>query len=167
MEVKLIQIFDDDGYYCGQRTFQVMKGVFLPKNATEVPLPEGADLQTNFYKFNGETWVAEKKPTSADELVGVVIKHESQTAHDQELRKLIGEFAKTSGYRQRDRSKDLSWELEKISQEELDAQEIDKELLDFDGQVASLKDRMATAMLMDDTETVASLKAEYKTLMGA
>lgn len=96
-----------------------------------------------------------------------MIKHESQTAHDQEMRKLIGEFAKTSGYRQRDRSKDLSWELEKISQEELDAQEIDKELSDFDGQVASLKDRMATAMLMDDTETVASLKAEYKTLMGA
>lgn len=167
MNFKILQKFDDAGYYAGQCTFQVLDGVFAPDNTTDVALPEGADLNANFYKFDGETWVAEKKPTSAEELVGVVLKHESQTAHDQEMRKLIGEFAKTEGYRQRDRSKDLSWELEKIPQEEIDAQAIDAELSDFDQQIASLKDRLATATLQDDAETVAALKAEYKTLMGA
>lgn len=56
--------------------------------------------------------------------------------------------------------------MEKIPQEEIDAQAIDAELADFDRQVASLKDRMATAMLMDDTETAAELKAQFKTLTG-
>ena len=83
------------------------------------------------------------------------------------MRRLIEKFSKEDGYRLRSRSTDLSWEIEKIPQEELDAQEIDKELSDFDRQVASLKDRMATAMLMDDSETAALLKAEFKKLTGA
>lgn len=132
----------------------------------EQALPEGADVQNNFYKWDGEKWVAEKKPTSAEELIGVVIKHSSRTERDLAVRKLIEKFAKEDGYRIRDRSANLDWELEKIPEEEIELQAINAELSTFDQKVASLKDRLATATLQDDAETVASLKAEYKTLMG-
>lgn len=132
----------------------------------ERALPEGADVQNNFYKWDGEKWVAEKKPTSAEELIGVVIKHSSRTERDLAMRKLIEKFAKEDGYRIRDRSTNLDWELEKIPEEEIELQAINAELSTFDQKVASLKDRLATATLQDDAETVAFLKAEYKTLMG-
>lgn len=166
MEFKTIYVHDEAGYYSGQRTFQVLEGVFLPENATETPLPEDADLETNFYKWNGEAWLAEKKPTSAVELLGIVVSHTSQTKHDQEMREIVQRLGKEDGYRVR-RGDDMSWYVEKIPMAEIEAQAINAEFSDFDRQIASLKDRMATAMLMDDTETVASLKAEYKTLMGA
>lgn len=165
MKFKTIYVHDEAGYYSGQRTFQVLEGVFLPENATETPLPEDADLETNFYKWNGEAWLAEKKPTSAVELLGIVVSHQSQTKHDQEMREIVQRLGKEDGYRVR-RGDDMSWFVEKIPQAEIEAQVINAELSDFDQQIASLKDRMATAMLMDDAETVASLKAEYKTLMG-
>ena len=166
MEFKTIYVHDEAGYYSGQRTFQVLEGVFMPDNATETPLPEDADLETNFYKWDGESWQAEKKPTSAVELLGIVVSHTSQTKHDQEMREIVQRLGKEDGYRVR-RGDDMSWYVEKIRMAEIEAQAINAELSDFDRQIASLKDRMATAMLMDDTETVASLKAEYKTLMGA
>lgn len=166
MEFKTIYVHDEAGYYSGQRTFQVLEGVFMPDNATETPLPEDADLETNFYKWDGESWQAEKKPTSAVELLGIVVSHQSQTKHDQEMREIVQRLGKEDGYRVR-RGDDMSWYVEKIPMAEIEARMIDAELSDFDQQIASLKDRMATAMLMDDTETVVSLKAEYKTLMGA
>ena len=166
MEFKTIYVHDEAGYYSGQRTFQVLEGVFMPDNATETPLPEDADLETNFYKWDGESWQAEKKPTSAVELLGIVVSHTSQTKHDQEMREIVQRLGKEDGYRVR-RGDDMSWYVEKIPMAEIEAQAISAELSDFDQQIASLKDRMATAMLMDDAETVASLKAEYKTLMGA
>lgn len=165
MEFKTIYVHDEAGYYSGQRTSQVLEGVFLPENATETPLPEDADLETNFYKWDGESWQAEKKPTSAVELLGIVVSHQSQTKHDQEMREIVQRLGKENGYRVR-RGDDMSWYVEKIPMAEIEAQSINAELSDFDQQIASLKDRMATAMLMDDAETVASLKAEYKTLMG-
>lgn len=133
----------------------------------EQALPEGADVQNNFYKWDGEKWVAEKKPTSAEELIGVVIKHSSRTERDLAMRKLIEKFAKEDGYRIRDRSANLDWELEKIPEEEIELQAINAELSSFDQQLASLKDRLATATLQDDTETLALLKAEYQKLTGA
>lgn len=166
MEFEVIYKYDDAGYLIGATHHQVREGVGLPPKATKVALAEGADLEANFFKWDGAAWQAEKKPTSAEELVGIVVSHKSQTPHDQEMRALVQKYGTTEGYRIK-RGDELEWIVEKIPQEELDAQAIDAELADFDRKVASLKDRMATAMLMDDTETAASLKAEYKTLMGA
>lgn len=167
MEVKMLLQYDEAGYYTGQCVFQVLEGVYPPDRTSDVALPDDADFVTNFYKFDGEKWFAEKKPTCAADLVGVVVPHETQTAHDQEMRTLIQKFASEDGYRIRDRSKDLSWEIEKIPQEEIEAQAIDAELSAFDSRVTTLKDRLATAMLQGDDETVTSLKAEYANLMGA
>lgn len=165
MEVKILLQYDEAGYYAGQCVFQVLEGVFPPDRTTDVALPDNADFGANFYKFEGEKWVAEKKPTCAADLVGVVVSHQSQTVHDQEMRELVQKYGQEEGYRIK-RGDELEWIVEKIPQEELDAQVIDAELADFDRQVASLKDRMATAMLMDDTETAAALKAQFKTLTG-
>lgn len=165
MEVKILLQYDEAGYYAGQCVFQVLEGVFPPDRTTDVALPDNADFGANFYKFEGEKWVAEKKPTCAADLVGVVVSHQSQTVHDQEMRELVQKYGQEDGYRIK-RGDELEWIVEKIPQEELDAQVIDAELADFDRQVASLKDRMATAMLMDDTETAAALKAQFKTLTG-
>lgn len=166
MEFEILQKFDEDGYYAGQCTFQVIEGVFAPENTTETPLPEDANLEVNFYKWNGQGWEAEKKPTCAADLVGVVVSHTSQTAHDQEMRKLVQRFGSEDGYRIK-RGENLEWIVEKIPQEEIDAQAIDAELSDFDSKIASLKDRMATAMLMGDDDAVAALRAEYQGFMAA
>lgn len=165
MEFEVIYKYDDAGYLIGATHHQVREGVGLPPKATKVALPEGTDLETNFYKWDGAAWQAEKKPTSAEELVGIVVSHKSQTPHDQEMRALVQKYGTAEGYRIK-RGDELEWIVEKIPQEELDAQAIDAELADFDRQVASLKDRMATAMLMDDTETAAELKTQFKTLTG-
>lgn len=166
MNFKILQKFDDAGYYAGQCTFQVMEGVFAPDNTTDVALPEGADHNANFYKWDGESWQAEKKPTCADDIVDIVVSHKSQTARDQEMRALVQRFGTEDGYRIK-RGENLEWIVEKIPQEEIDAQAIDAELADFDSKIASLKDRMATAMLMGDDEAVAALRAEYQGFMAA
>ena len=163
MEVKILLQYDVAGYYAGQCVFQVLEGVFPPDRTTEVALPDDADFAANFYKFDGEKWVAEKKPTSAEELVGIVVSHKSQTPHDQEMRALVQKYGNEDGYRIK-RGEELEWIIEKIPQEELEAQAIDAELSAFDAQVASLKDRLATAMLQGDDETVAALKTEFAAL---
>lgn len=164
MNFKILQKFDDSGYFAGQCTVQVLEGVFAPENTTETSLPENADNNANFYKWNGEAWQEEKKPTCAADLLGVVVSHKSQTAHDQEMRALVQKLGTEEGYRI-NRGDDLEWIVEKIPQEEIDAQAIDAELSEFDSKIASLKDRMATAMLIGDEEQIAALRAEYQGFM--
>lgn len=166
MEFEVIYKYDDAGYLIGATHHQVREGVGLPPKATKVALPEGADLEANFYRFDGTAWQAEKKPTSAEELVGIVVSHKSQTPHDQEMRALVQKYGTTEGYRIK-RGDDLEWIIEKIPQEEIEAQAIDAELSDFDSKLASLKDRMATAMLIGDEEQIEALRAEYQGFMAA
>lgn len=165
MNFKILQKFDDSGYFAGQCTFQVLEGVFAPEQTTEMSLPEDADHNANFYKWDGAAWQAEKKPTSAEELVGIVVSHKSQTPHDQEMRALVQKYGTAEGFRIK-RGDDLEWIVEKIPQEEIDAQAIDAELSEFDSKIASLKDRMATAMLIGDEEQIAALRAEYQGFMS-
>ena len=166
MDFEVIYKYDDAGYLIGATHHQVREGVGLPPKATKVALPEGADLEANFYRFDGKAWQAEKKPTSAEELVGIVVSHKSQTPHDQEMRALVQKYGTTEGYRIK-RGDDLEWIIEKIPQEEIEAQAIDAELSDFDSKLASLKDRMATAMLIGDEEQIEALRAEYQGFMAA
>lgn len=166
MDFEVIYKYDDAGYLIGATHHQVREGVGLPPKATKVALPEGADLEANFFKWDGEKWSAEKKPTCAADLVGVAVSHTSQTAHDQELRALVQRFGSEDGYRIK-RGDDLEWIIEKIPQEEIEAQAIDAELSDFDSKLASLKDRMATAMLIGDEEQIEALRAEYQGFMAA
>lgn len=145
-----------------------MEGVFPPDRTTQTALPEDADLDKNFYRWDGEKWVAEAKPTKVEDLIGIVVSHKSDTLHDIEMRQLIQDLAEgVEGYRiVRGEGEDMTWAVEKIPEEEIEAQEAEAAIGDFDSQASALKDRLVTAMIMGDDEQVASLKAEYKELMG-
>lgn len=143
-----------------------MEGVYPPDRTTKTALPEDADLEKNFYKWDGTAWVSEAKPTKVEDLLGIVVSHKSQTAHDEEMRQLIQKLGTAEGYRiVRGEGDDLTWAVEKIPEEEIAAQEAEAAISDFDAQMSSLKERMSLAMLQGDQEQVTALQAEYQNLM--
>lgn len=143
-----------------------MEGVFPPDRTTQTALPEDADLEKNFYRWDGEKWVAEAKPTKVEDLLGIVVSHKSQTAHDEEMRQLIQKLGTAEGYRiVRGEGEDMTWMVDRISEEEIAAQEAEAAIGDFDSQMSSLKERMSLAMLQGDQEKVTALQAEYQNLM--
>lgn len=107
--------YDDAGYYQHEVSVQVVDGEpLMPPSATL--LPPWGDAKPDdkvFYRFDGESWKSEAKPTCAAECVGVVISHTTITPHDEEMRELIRRFAQEEGYREK-RGEDLSWSVEKI-----------------------------------------------------
>lgn len=114
-EFKTAYRFDDAGYFEHELSVQVVDGeALMPPSATL--LPPWGDAKPDdkvFYRFGGEGWVTEPKPTCAADLVGVVVSHQSQTPRDIEMRSLIQKFSQEEGYREK-RGEDLSWSLEKI-----------------------------------------------------
>lgn len=114
-EFKTAYRFDDAGYFEHELSVQVIDGeALMPPSATL--LPPWGDAKPDdkvFYRFDGESWKSEAKPTCAAECVGVVISHTTITPHDEEMRELIRRFAQEEGYREK-RGEDLSWALEKI-----------------------------------------------------
>lgn len=114
-EFKTAYRFDDAGYFEHELSVQVIDGeALMPPSATLLP-PWGEAKPDDkvFYRFDGESWKSEAKPTCAAECVGVVISHTTITPHDEEMRELIRRFAQEEGYREK-RGEDLSWALEKI-----------------------------------------------------
>lgn len=114
-EFKTAYRFDDAGYFEHELSVQVIDGeALMPPSATL--LPPWSDAKPDdkvFYRFDGESWKSEAKPTCAAECVGVVISHTTITPHDEEMRELIRRFAQEEGYREK-RGEDLSWSVEKI-----------------------------------------------------
>lgn len=114
-EFKTAYRFDDAGYFEHELSVQVIDGeALMPPSATLLP-PWGEAKPDDkvFYRFDGEGWVTEPKPTCAADLVGVVVSHQSQMPRDIEMRSLIQKFSQEEGYRER-RGEDLSWAVEKI-----------------------------------------------------
>ena len=168
METLTLYYYDEAGYFEGDCLFQVMEGVFPPDRTTQTALPDDADREKNFYKWDGTQWVAEAKPTKIDDLLGIVVSHKSDTLHDIEMRQLIQDLAEgVEGYRiVRGEGDDMTWMVEKIPEEEIALQEAEAAISDFDSQLSSVKERLTTAILMDDDEQVAALKAEYQSLLS-
>ena len=166
MELLELYSYDEGGYFEGPILFQVMEGVFPPDRTTQIALPEDADLEKYFYRWDGTAWVAEAKPTKVEDLLGIVVSHKTTTAHDEEMRQLIQKLGTAEGYRiVRGEGDDLTWAVEKIPEEEIAAQEAEAAIGDFDAQMSSLKERMSLAMLQGDQEQVTALQAEYQALM--
>lgn len=107
--------FDASGFFEHELTVQVMDGnVLMPPSCTLIaPFGDEGEDGSKFYRFTGDAWAAELKPTCAADLVGVVVSHQSQTPHDIEMRSLIQKFSQEEGYREK-RGDDLSWSIEKI-----------------------------------------------------
>lgn len=167
IEWKYFPKIDEDGYYCGKSQQGIGEGMHLSDDVVETPLPEGIDLTKSFARWTGTEWVVEAKPTTPADCVALgPVSHQSTTARCNELRKLYEELTNgTEDYRLV-RGESLEWIVVEIPQEEKDAQAAEAAISDFDSQTAALKDRLATAMLQDDEQQVASLKAEYKALMN-
>lgn len=170
MLTKTVWLFDEDGYYCGPGVlYENTKrpGTFFERDDCLEVAPD-FDLEANFAKVVNGAWVAEKKPTCAQECSEIGdLDHHKQTARVNELRKLFDELcAGSETHRVEQDPETLAKRVVEIPPEEGIAAEADQELAVFDAQVASLKDRMATAMLMGDDEAVAELRAEYQALMA-
>lgn len=162
--------FDDEGYYIGPVSVQIVNGEpLLPPNVTPTPPPQPQDASEEDVSFNwnGESWSVEVDPTTCEEFVGVVIDHYSDTPHDIKLREKLQKTLEKGGSDYREgRGEDLSWYVEVVTEEEKAANEANAALSDFDSQLSSIKPRMELANLMNDTEQMEALRGEYRTLMG-
>lgn len=107
--------YDASGYFEHELSVQVVDGeVLMPPSCTFVdPFKDGGEDGSKFYRFDGESWIAEAKPTCAAECIGLSVPHDSMTTHDIELRTLIRTLGEEEGYRVA-RGDDLSWYVEKI-----------------------------------------------------
>lgn len=166
-EFKTAYRFDDAGYFEHELSVQVIDGeALMPPSATLLP-PWGEAKPDDkvFYRFGGEGWVTEPKPTCAADLVGVVVSHQSQTPHDIEMRSLIQKFAQEEGYREK-RGEDLSWSVEKIPEKTEE-----EKLAEAEEQIRSKRDSLISDtdyLLMDDypisSEDLEAVKA-YRTAL--
>lgn len=164
LEIKTGYAFDEEGFYSHDVDYQVGEGIYLPDDctATKPPFESAAE---NFLQWDGEKWNLVPKPKTAADFVGLTVKHDSNTPHDLELKKLMVPLAQGSADYRLDRSDVSVWRVVPVEDVELEAREAEQDLRDFDSQLEDLKDRMSLAMLMDDEETIAELRAEYKKLM--
>lgn len=125
---KVVYLFDEAGYFYGTDVMfenAMEPGTFFERaDSTDIE-PKG-DTNTHWFKFGGGKWTAIKKPTCAAEFVGMVISHESMTAHDIEARELIKKFSQEEGYREK-RGEDLSWAVEKIPEKTAEEKRIEAE----------------------------------------
>ena len=164
--------FDADGFLDGTTVWQLVDGEYAKAPESTDLVPWGEDGQEDsavFYRFDGKKWTTEPVPTSADDLVGVIVSHTSMTTHDVKLRELVQKFGEEAGYRVV-RGDDLSWKIEKIpepTETEKEVKAAEEELAEFDRQIAALKERMGSAMLQGDDEQVEAIRQEYNNLMGA
>lgn len=166
-EFKTAYRFDDAGYFEHELSVQVIDGeALMPPSATLLP-PWGEAKPDDkvFYRFGGEGWVTEPKPTCAADLVGVVVSHQSQTPRDIEMRSLIQKFSQEEGYCEK-RGEDLSWSLEKIPEKTEE-----EKLTEARQSVRSKRDSLISDtdyLLMDDypisSEDLEAVKA-YRTAL--
>lgn len=168
LELQTCYRYDEDGYFVGNVQCQKDEnGLMLAADAVEVA-PDMALLATNFMKWDGSKWVAEKKPTTPEECAALGdLPHEKQTERIHELRTIFEKLCEGSKeWRCIQDGETLAKRVVPIPPEEEEAAEADRELSEFDSQISALKDRMATAMLMGDDDEVAALRAEYQALMA-
>lgn len=103
----------------------------MPANATQTK-PDDEKLKDYFAKWDkdSESWMYEKKPTSAADFIGLQISHKSQTEHDREMRKLLQDLVKADSehYKVVRGSKDegLWWGVEKIPEKTQDEKDLEE-----------------------------------------
>lgn len=107
----------------------------MPANATQTK-PDDEKLKDYFAKWDkdSESWMYEKKPTSAADFIGLQISHKSQTEHDREMRKLLQDLVKADSEHYKvvrgSKEEGLWWGVEKIqekTQDELDLEAAEQE----------------------------------------
>lgn len=159
--------YDSDGYFEAVTQVQVDSATGAP-----VGLPERTTLTSPvirsgyFARWTGTKWIEEKMPSTADDCVGLRVALSSDTTHDRALRALFERLTEGSTTHRLVRTENRVWYVEPIPKEEHEAEEAAQALANFDGQIQSLKDRLLSAVLMDDDEKAAAVKSEYRALLG-
>jgi hypothetical protein len=122
-----IYYFDQDSYFSRSGRAQKLPdgSVLMPENATQTK-PDDEKLKDYFAKWDkdSESWLYEKKPTSAADFIGVQISHKSQSEHDREMRKLLQDLVKADSEHYKvvrgTQEEGLWWGVEKIPEKTLD-----------------------------------------------
>ena len=102
----------------------------MPANATQTK-PDDEKLKDYFAKWDkdSESWMYEKKPTSAADFIGLQISHKSQTEHDREMRKLLQDFVKADSEHYKvirgTQEEGLWWGVEKIPEKTQDEKDLE------------------------------------------
>lgn len=148
--------WDPAGYYLGETAWMLDAfGDWLEAPSSTDVCPWGGDPDDSvFYKRLGGKWTTEKKPTCAAECIGLLVPHDSMTAHDIELRKLIRTFGEEEGYRLV-QSEDFSLSIERVpekTEEEKAAEELEKAKIERAETVERLKVEV-DGMTFDADET--------------
>lgn len=169
-ELLTVFTFDEDGYFAGLSAWQFTEadGLLKTNDATTV-CPWGADApdHASWYRWDAAKWVKEPKPTRPEDLVGVAVSMGKNTPHAVEVRNLIREFAKLEGFREKQTDQGL--ELEKIpekSKAQKEEEAIEQEMKAYDEKVDNLRKLVGIALLENNEEELARLRAEYAQLEG-
>ena len=130
------------------------KDVYLvPANSTEIKPTLEPSNDNEMLVFNGEEW--QIKPRF--ELNGVY----------KNINNHIYEFCEKNGYHleQVENGFKICAPAQK-SDDEVALEELEQQENTLNAQIAELKDNLLTATLVDDTEQIESIKAQYQTLVG-
>lgn len=159
--------YDEDGYFDQPVACQVFKGKLLMADRSTDIEPPLELLETHFAKFDGSQWVVEKKPATPEECAALGdLDHQSQTKRIVELREIFEKVCEGSTTFRVEQDPDtLAKRVVPIPPEEGIAADADRELYAFDAQIASIKDRLLTAVLIGDVEAQEAIRAEYAALM--
>ena len=130
------------------------KNIYLkPANSTSIKPTLEPSTDNDMLVFNGKEW--QIKPRF--ELNGIYNTIDNR----------IYEFCKKNGYRleQVENGFKICAPAQK-SDDEVALKELEQQENTLNAQIAELKDNLLTATLVDDTEQIESIKAQYQTLVG-
>lgn len=152
-----IYYFDKDGYFSRIGRAQKLDDgtVLMPKDATESK-PDDEKLKDHFAKWDkdSESWMYEKKPTSAADFIGLQISHKSQTEHDREMRKLLQDLVKADSEHYKvvrgSKEEGLWWGVEKIPEKTQDEKDLE----------AAKQEEQELQSFLNSTDYVAAKLAE-------
>lgn len=175
-DIVTVYQFDEHGHYIGTVLTQVAEleggqyGPLVPDDCVTFAPPNDDDDDLFFTISDDKTeWIGTPWPTSAAECVGIFLNHHDHCDWTNHMRELFEEFTQDNEEYELHRDEDLTLTVIKTpdkTQEELEFEQAEAQLKEFDAQIESLKSRMSLAMLQNDQDTINQLRAEYAELMG-
>ena len=117
-ELEYLPRLDVDGYFAGMKACQRDDAgeLLLPSDVVQADAPcEDPEKADAFYKWDGEKFVAEKKPVTAADCVAFgAVSHQTQTARCHELRQLYQKLAENNEEFRITRGDNLEWIVEAV-----------------------------------------------------
>lgn len=157
--------YDSNGYLNGDTLWQQTADGYgvIPLTTNKAPWGKGERDSAFFYRYDGEKWLTVPKPTHPDELKGVTVRADDDTEHADELRALMHSF-EGEQYTVVNNDGVLSLQPVPVITVSEEEQKLQAQLRELDEKTKVLKDRLALAILQDDEEEVAKIRAEYAAL---